>query len=120
MKKWNMDNCPTITKEENNSGLDGRYLSNIKLMDLWEVQSHQTYSKGIYLNLLVGLIGDFLTVEKLNIVRILLSLATNLKWLFCQFNIKNAFLQAEPKGKIYMDIPLVFTTPSQTNVVCKP
>ncbi|CAL2259698.1 unnamed protein product [Prunus armeniaca] len=59
----------------------------------------------------------FAPVAKLNTVRVLLSLATNLDWLLHQFDVKNAFLHGELTEEVYMDIPPGYNT-IQTETVC--
>lgn len=73
----------------------------------------------IYPNIWYRLSGDVFTVAKLNTVRVLLSLATNLDWPLHQFDIKNVFLHGNLVEEVYMDIPPNFTTSTQTGVVCK-
>ena len=47
----------------------------------------------------------FAPVAKINIVRILLSLAVNLDWPLHQFDVKNAFLHGNPQEEVYMELP---------------
>ncbi|GAA0145524.1 transmembrane signal receptor [Lithospermum erythrorhizon] len=47
----------------------------------------------------------FAPAAKLNIVRVLLSLAANLDWSLYQLNIKNAFLNGDLDEEVYMTIP---------------
>ena len=47
----------------------------------------------------------FALVAKINIVRILLSLAVNLAWVSHQFDVKNAFLHGNLHEKVYMELP---------------
>ena len=48
----------------------------------------------------------FVPVAKINMVRVLLSLATNLDWPLQQFDVKNVFLHGELMEEVYMDPPL--------------
>ena len=61
----------------------------------------------------------FSPVAKLNTVRVLLSLATNLDWPLHQLDVKNAFLHGNLEEEVYMDIPPGYTATSKTEVVCK-
>ncbi|RDX97260.1 hypothetical protein CR513_19990, partial [Mucuna pruriens] len=58
-------------------------------------------------------------VAKLNIVRVLLSLANNLDWPQRQFDVKNAFLRDNLEEEVFMDIPLGYTVSLQAKVVYK-
>jgi hypothetical protein len=60
----------------------------------------------------------FSLVEKLNMVRVLLSISANLDWPLHQFDIKNAFLHGNLEEEMYMDVPPGFAT-SRAGVVCK-
>ena len=59
----------------------------------------------------------FAPVEKLNTIRVLLSLATNLNWPLHQFDIKNVFLNGELE-KVFMTLPPRFCKEEETRV-CK-
>ena len=62
----------------------------------------------------------FAPVDKINTVRVLLSLATNLDWPLQQFDVKNAFLHGELSEKVYMDLPLGCMIPEvHCRKVCK-
>ena len=49
----------------------------------------------------------FTLVAKLNTIRVLLSLATNLDWKL-QLDVKNAFLNRELEEEVYIDLPIGF------------
>lgn len=61
----------------------------------------------------------FAPVAKLNTVRILLSLASNLDWPLYQMDVKNAFLNGDLEEEVYMEIPPGFETSENANKVCK-
>lgn len=61
----------------------------------------------------------FSPIAKLNTIRVLLSLATNLDWPLHQFDIKNAFLHGDLEEDIYMDIPSDYSPSSQPGLVCR-
>ena len=45
----------------------------------------------------------FVPVAKMNIVRVLLSLATNFGWSLQQFDVKNVFLHGDLEEEVYME-----------------
>ncbi|CAL2241680.1 unnamed protein product [Prunus armeniaca] len=53
----------------------------------------------------VDYLETFAPMTKLNIVRVLLSLAANHNWPLLQFDVKNAFLHGDLQEEIYMDLP---------------
>ncbi|WJZ82183.1 hypothetical protein VitviT2T_001965 [Vitis vinifera] len=62
----------------------------------------------------------FAPVAKINIVRVLLSLAANLDWPLQQFDVKNAFLHGELSEEVYMDLPPgCMVSEKQCQKVCK-
>jgi hypothetical protein len=61
----------------------------------------------------------FALVAKINTIRVLLSLATNLDWPLQQFDVKNTFLHGELEEEVYMDLLPGFTTASDVGKVCK-
>jgi len=67
----------------------------------------------------IDYIETFSPVVKLNTVRVLLSLATNLDWPLHQLDVKNAFLHGDLDEEVYMDIPLGCTGSAKTKIVCK-
>ena len=56
-------------------------------------------------------------MAKMNIVRVILSLAVNLDWSLRQFDVKNAFLHHDMLEEVYMDHPSWFTP--KEGKVCK-
>ena len=47
----------------------------------------------------------FASIAKLNTVRVLLSIASNLDWPLQQLDVKNAFLNGDLEEEVYMDSP---------------
>lgn len=60
----------------------------------------QTYS--------IDYLEKFAPVEKLNTIRVLLSLAVNLNWSLQQLDIKNAFINGDLEEEVHMDAFLGF------------
>ena len=58
-------------------------------------------------------------MEKMNIVRIILSLATYFGWELQQFDVKNAFLHGHLEEEVYLEIPLGFRSNEEGNKVCR-
>ena len=67
----------------------------------------------------VDYLYTFASMEKLNTIRVLLSLAANLGWPLQQFDMKNAFLHVDLEEEVYMKIPLGYCLTTQEKVVCK-
>ena len=61
----------------------------------------------------------FAPIAKMNSVRVLLSLTTNLDWLFHQFDVNNAFLHGDLEEEVYMDIPPSFEDHQIEGIVCR-
>ena len=58
-------------------------------------------------------------VAKLNTVRVLLSLASNLDWPLFQLDVKNAFLNGDLEEEVNMDLPPGFETLDKKGMVCR-
>ena len=68
----------------------------------------------------IDYINTFALVSKINIVRVLLSLATSLDWPLQPFDVKNTFLHGEFFEEMYMDFPLGCMIPEvHCRKVCK-
>ena len=61
----------------------------------------------------------FAPIAKMNIVRVLLSLAANCQCSLQQFDVKNAFLHGDLEEEVYMETPPGFSTDFKINSVCK-
>ncbi|XP_073132836.1 uncharacterized protein [Henckelia pumila] len=61
----------------------------------------------------------FAPVAKINTVRVLLSLATNLDWPLYQLDVKNAFLNGDLEEEVYMELPPGFDEKSKNGKVCR-
>ncbi|XP_071681833.1 uncharacterized protein [Lolium perenne] len=61
----------------------------------------------------------FAPVAKMNTVRTLISVASNLKWDLFQMDVKNAFLRGDLQEEVYMDIPPGFSSSETEGKVCK-
>ena len=61
----------------------------------------------------------FAPVAKINTVRVLLSLATNLDWPLQQLDVKNAFLNGDLEKEVYMNLPPRFDDRRKDGMVCR-
>ena len=61
----------------------------------------------------------FALVAKMNTIRILLSLATNLDWPLQQLDVKNVFLHEDLEEEVYMEVPLGLEEKFEKGKVCK-
>ncbi|BBN67319.1 transposable element gene [Prunus dulcis] len=61
----------------------------------------------------------FAPMAKMNIVRVLLSLAINLDWTLRQFDVENAYLHGELEEEVYMSLPPRYSVTDDTGNVCK-
>ena len=61
----------------------------------------------------------FALVTKINLIRILLSLAINFNWLLHQLDIKNAFLNGDLEEEVFMNLPPGFEEKLGSNKVFK-
>jgi phage-related holin len=61
----------------------------------------------------------FAPIAKMNIVLILMSVATNCDWLLFQMDVKNAFLYGDLAEEVYMDLPLGLSVPNNQGLVCQ-
>ena len=58
-------------------------------------------------------------MAKLDTVRVLLSLTTNLDWPLHELDVKNTFLHGNLEEEIYMEIPPGYVVSSEQKMVCK-
>ena len=61
----------------------------------------------------------FVPVAKMNIVRIIISLAAHFGWEMHQFDVKNAFLHGSLEEEVYMEIPPGYGASNGGNKVCR-
>lgn len=60
----------------------------------------------------------FSLLEKINTIRILLSLVSQWSWELCQFDVNNDFLQGDLKEEMYTEITFGIDITGGTNNVC--
>ena len=65
-------------------------------------------AKGFTQTFGIDYLETFAPVAKLNIARVLLSVAVNLDWPLQQLDVKNFFLNCDIEEEVYMDSPLGF------------
>lgn len=92
---------------------------NCKLDDSLERYKSKLMAKGYTQTYGVNYQKAFASKAKINMVRVLLLLATNFNQYLDQFDVKNAFLHGNQEDEIYMDIPLSFKGNLRGNKVCK-
>ncbi|KAI5340659.1 hypothetical protein L3X38_019933 [Prunus dulcis] len=61
----------------------------------------------------------FASMEKINTVRVLLSLIANLDCPLKQFYVKNAFLHGDLEEEVYMDMPSSYGLSNNSGNVCR-
>ena len=99
---WDLVELPRgKTKREECCEMQVAVRSKVQGIFSWEIQS-KTRCQRLYSNIWSRLPRYFRTVAKMNIVRVLLSLAVQFNWDLQQFNVKNAFLHGELEEEIYI------------------
>ncbi|RVW85272.1 Retrovirus-related Pol polyprotein from transposon RE1 [Vitis vinifera] len=100
-------------------GSDGRNRA-LEKNGSWEVMTLPRGKKpGFTQTYNIDYTKTFAPVAKLNTIRVLLSLATNLDWPLHQFDIKNAFLNGELEEEVFMTLPPGFCKEEEETRVCK-
>ncbi|KAI5343288.1 hypothetical protein L3X38_011164 [Prunus dulcis] len=84
-----------------------RWIYTVKLKDNGSVERYRArlVAKGYTQRYGIDYEEAFAPVAKINTIRVLLSLATNLDWSLHQFGVKNAFLHGDLEEEVYMDLP---------------
>lgn len=65
----------------------------------------------------IDYLETFAPMEKMNSIRVLLSITTNKGWLLMQLNVKNAFLHGDLHEDVYMMLSLGFKIPNNKGKV---
>ena len=100
--------------------IDCKWIFTLKYKINGSLERHKTrlLAKGYTQTYGVDYQETFALVAKMNIVRILLSLAAHYNWQLLQYDVKNAFLHGDLNEEIYMNIPPGFEG-NTGNKMCK-
>ena len=99
-RKW------VFTVKHNNDSSIGRFKA-------WLVVKEYTQTYGVDYQ------ETFASVDKMNYIRILLSLAANKNWALHQFGIRNAFMHGDLENEVYIKISPSFNDSKLARKVCK-
>ena len=80
-----------------------------------EIYKARLVAKGFTQSYGIDYQETFALINKLNTIKVFLSLAANLDWLLQQLDIKNAFLNEDLSEKVYIDLPLGFKSTRTMN-----
>ena len=106
MEKYETEDMVELPKEKKIVGCKWIFTIKYKADETIERYKARLVAKGFTQTYGIDYQEIFARVEKMNTIRIILSLATNLDWSLQQFDVKNAFLHDTLEKEVYMDTPL--------------
>ena len=115
-KTWEL--C-TLPREKKTVGCNGCLQSNIlQLARLIDTKA-RLVAKGYTQTYGIDYSETFFPIAKIDIIRVLFSIATNKDWPLYQFDVKNAFLNGEIEEEVYMKAPPRFSEGYSQGEGCK-
>ena len=106
LEKYETEDMVELPKEKKIVGCKWIFTIKYKADKMIERYKARLVAKGFTQTYGIDYQEIFAPVAKLNTIRIILSLATNLDWSLQQFDVKNAFLHGTLEEEVYMDTPL--------------
>jgi hypothetical protein len=108
-----------LPKEKKTVGCKWVYALKYKADGSLERYKARLVAKGFTQTFGIDYQETFAPVAKMNTIRILFSLSTNLGWCMQPYDVKNAFLHRELEEEVYMDLPPGFSRSLLPNQVCR-
>lgn len=110
-----------VKKTEGKTSVGCKWEFAIKYKSNGTVESYKArlVDKGFTQTYGIDYTETFAPVAKLNIVKVLLSIAANLDWDLQQLDVKNAFLNGDLEKKVHVDLPPGFNKENKNGMVCR-